>query len=79
MIAPRLMPRTEWSERLERMGCKRLEDDAAEPRLETGEWWLTDHEFLFPVACDPQGNLRIDDWQQVLILIARLRPLDLDT
>jgi hypothetical protein len=78
MIAPRLMPRGDWEVRLQKMACKKLEDDS-EPTLETGEWWLTEHEFLFPVACDSQGYLRIEDWQQVLILIARLRPLNWDT
>ena len=78
MIAPRLMPRTEWEGRLRQLGCKPLGDDS-EPQLETGEWWLTKDDFLFPVACDERGKLRTEDWQQVLVLIARLKPLDLDS
>jgi hypothetical protein len=77
MVAPRLMPRAEWERRLrQEYGC---EPDAEEEQpLETGEWWKNAHGYLFPVPCDSAGNLRTDDWQQVLILIARLRPMDLD-
>lgn len=78
MIAPRLLHRTEWEHRLRQMGCKPV-DDGSEPKLETGEWWLTEHDFLFPVACDENGDLRTDDWQQVLILLARLKPIDWNT
>lgn len=78
MIAARLLFRAEWEARLHKLGCKKLADDS-EPRLETGEWWLTEHDFLFPVACDDQGSLRIEDWQHVLVLVATLRPLSWDT
>jgi hypothetical protein len=79
MISPRLIPREEWERRLrDEFLCKKLEGDA-EPGLETGEWWLTQHDFLLPVACDDAGYLRADDWQSVLILIARLKPMDWDT
>jgi hypothetical protein len=74
----RLMPRAEWERRLrQEYGCK--PDPTEEQKLETGEWWNTAHGFLFPVECDRNGYLRPEDWQQVLILIARLRPMDLDT
>ena len=80
MIAPRLIPRAEWERRLQAdYRCKRLIEADSEPKLESGEWWLTEHNFLFPVASDEDGNLRIEDWQQVLILIARLKPLNWDT
>lgn len=79
MIALRLLSRSEWERRLRQRGCKPLTDDSEEPKLETGEWWLTEHDFLFPVACDEEGKLRTEDWQQVLVLIDRLKPLDLDT
>jgi hypothetical protein len=78
MTAARLLPRAEWEARLRKHGCKPLGDDS-EPRLETGEWWLTKHDFLFSVACDGAGNLRLEDWQHVLIVLARLKPLDWNT
>jgi hypothetical protein len=31
------------------------------------------------MACDEVGNLRLEDWQHVLIVLARLKPLDWDT
>lgn len=79
MIAPRLLPRDDWEDRLRQWGCRPLDDDSEEPHLETGEWWVTKDDFLFSVACDEEGRLRPEDWQQVLIVIARLKPLDWDT
>jgi hypothetical protein len=29
--------------------------------MQTGEWWMTQHGFVFPVECDAEGNLRSDD------------------
>lgn len=81
MTALRLLPRVEWEARLRQHGCKPLDDTSGEPAPtpETGEWWLTKDEFLFPVACDKEGSLRPEDWQQVLVLLARLKPLDWNT
>ena len=74
----RLMPRAEWERRLrQEYGCE--PDTEEQQKLETGEWWKTKHDFLFPVECDAAGNLRLEDWQQVLIQIARLKPMDWDT
>ena len=78
MPAVRLMPREEWEPRLRNEHhCKPLETDR--PGLETGEWWVTEHDRLFPVAADPNGYLRIDDWQHIIAWIPKLKPLDWDT
>jgi hypothetical protein len=79
MTALRLLPRVEWEARLWQHGCKPLGAKSGEPAPETGEWWLTKDEFLFPVACDEAGNLRLEDGQQVLVLLAQLKPLDWST
>lgn len=61
MCALRLMPRAEWERRLrQEFHCK--PDTQEETKLETGEWWVTEHGFVFPVACDAEGNLRPEDW-----------------
>jgi hypothetical protein len=78
MGALRLMSRAEWERRLrDEFRCE--PDTEEEQKLETGEWWKTRYGYLFPVACDAKGNLRPDDWQQVLIHVTRLRPMDWDT
>lgn len=75
MGALRLIPRSEWERRLrEEHECQ--PDTEEEIPLATGEWWTTKHNFLFPVTCDADGFLRPEDWQRVLIHIARLRPMD---
>jgi hypothetical protein len=79
MIAPRLMARSEWEARLRQQGCKPLGDTSSDPPLKTGEWWVTEHDFLFAVPSDGEGRLRPDDWQQMLVVLARLKPLDWDT
>lgn len=78
MIAPRLLDRAEWEKRLREQGCKKY-DAGDRSGLETGEWWVTKHNGLFVVPCDLAGRLRSDDWQQVVVQIAKLRPLDLDS
>ena len=76
MTAIRLMPRAEWERRLRGAGCVPDPDEQLEI---PGEWWKTEHGFVFPVYCDTDGNLRPEDWQQVLITLARAKPMDWDT
>lgn len=78
MVALRLLNREAWERILLSQGCRR-EPAGLSPELETGEWWLTTHEFLFSVPCDERGLLRSDDLQRVIVEIAKLKPLDLDT
>lgn len=78
MTALRLFSRSEWEGRLIKAGCKPY-DAKGLAGLETGEWWLTEHNRLFVVPCDTNGALRPDDWQEVVIQLAKLKPLDLDT
>lgn len=79
MIAPRLLKKTEWELRLTDRKCVKC-DFGKFSGLETGEWWATEHDRLFLVPCDENGLLRSDDWQTVLVQLAKLKPpLDLDT
>lgn len=79
MIAPRLIPRDEWESRLRsEFNCKRFENFKGKS-LETGEWWETIHGRIFSVSVDTEGRLRSDDFQQVIVRIAQLKPLDWDT
>jgi hypothetical protein len=78
MAAMRLMPRAEWERRLRNEhSCKPATDQPYKPK--SGEWWLNQWGFLFPVPCDREGKLRSDDWQEVLNNVTQGRPLDLDT
>lgn len=78
MSAIRLMPRKEWEDRLRNEHrCKPLE--TGRPGLENGEWWVTEHDRLFPVSVDRLGNMRTDDWQHIIVRISQLKPLDWDT
>lgn len=77
MASVRLIPRVEWEKRLHAQGCKRFHADRS--GLETGEWWVTKSDKLFIVPCDDRGGLRMDDWQQVAVQLAKLKPLDWDT
>lgn len=78
MIAPRLLQRPNWERRLKAERCRKY-DCGGLSGLETGEWWLTEHDRLFIVPCDEHGLLRTDDWQSVTIQIAKLKPIDLDS
>lgn len=78
MIAPRLMPRSEWERRLRsEHNCSPYTGEGV-TGLTTGEFWITEHKALFVVPCDAAGLLRLDDWQQVVVRIAGLRTLDID-
>lgn len=78
MIAPRLLKRSEWELRLKDRKCSRC-DIGALSGLETGEWWATEHNRIFVVPCDDKGFLRTDDWQTVLVQLAKSnRPIDLE-
>ena len=78
MIAPRLLERKIWEKLLSKEhGCKK-DSGGENPPIETGEWWLTSHDFLFIVPCERDGRLRTDDLQRVVVEIARLKPLDLE-
>ena len=73
----RLLNRKDWEARLRKLGCKKF-DGEGKSGLETGEWWITEHDRLFVVPCE-DGLLRADDWQQVQVQIAKLKPLDFDS
>jgi hypothetical protein len=77
MSAVRLFSRPDWEERLRNDGCKPIHesDEPNPPKLQTGEWWVTEHQFVFSVPCDYRGNLRADDLQQVIVQIAKLKPI----
>ena len=78
MSAVRLFPRSEWSKRLRKdYGCKPIDesDEPNPPKLKSGEWWVTEHQFVFSVPADYLGNLRSDDFQQVVVQIAKLKPM----
>jgi hypothetical protein len=78
MAAVRLYPRHEWEARLRHdYGCKPINesDEPAPPKMKSGEWWVTAHQFVFSVPADYKGNLRSDDLQQVVVQIAKLRPI----
>ena len=76
MSAMRLIPREQWAARLEDMDC--LLYRKAKP-LKTAEYWVTKHDRVFVVTADESGRLRQDDWQLVLVQIAKLRPIDFDS
>jgi hypothetical protein len=79
MAALRLIPREEWAPRLtQQHHCERAPVAPFRSGLKSGEWWVTENDRLFPVPCDSEGRLRSEDWQEVLVLIAKLKPLDLD-
>lgn len=75
MIAPRLLPRNEWERHLRQLGCAPA-NVGDRPGLETGEWWVTEHDFLFPVPRDENGLVRADDWNIVQANLVRLRPIE---
>lgn len=79
MTPVRLLPRSEWEQRLVSRRCARI-DFGDQSGLETGEWWVTEHNKLFVVPCDENGLLRSDDWQIVNVQLAKLKPpLDLES
>lgn len=79
-MAVRLLLRKEWEARLRDLECRPLSSKPApDEALETGEWWLTKNDKWFNVPCNAAGYLRIDDWQDVTVRVAKLKPLDWDT
>lgn len=79
-MALRLLSRQEWEARLRVLDCRPLSSEpASDESLGTGEWWLTKNDKWFIVPCDRGGSLRLDDWQDVSVQVAKLRPLDWDT
>lgn len=79
MSPVRLLKRAEWEKRLTDRKCAKI-DFGKDSGLETGEWWVTEHNKLFVVPCDPSGLLRSDDWQTVTVQLAKLKPpLDLES
>jgi hypothetical protein len=77
MIAPRLLSRMDWEKRLHSLGCKPSQQLAGGV-LKTGEFWETEHGRIFIVPIDNgEGMLRVDDFQEVLAQVVRLKPLDI--
>lgn len=76
MIAPRLLARADWEVRLRQLGCRPAPNTPFP--LEMAEYWETSNRRLFIVPMDnAQGRLRVDDLQEVIAQIARLKPIDL--
>ena len=62
---------------MEDHGCRKDNSDD-NPMLDTGEWWLTPHNFVFIVPCDGSGILRSDELRHVFVHLARLKPINLE-
>ncbi|MBX9842574.1 MAG: hypothetical protein K2Z80_12275 [Xanthobacteraceae bacterium] len=75
MAPVRLLPREVWEERLRREGCRPCDHPS---RLATAEAWQNEQGKIFLVPMDNgEGMLRTDDLQQVLVQVAKIRPLDI--
>jgi hypothetical protein len=78
MSSVRLLQRADWEQQLrDDHRCKPISesDEPVPPSLRTSEWWVTEHQFVFPVSVDHRGNMRFDDFEQLLIQLQKLRPL----
>jgi len=73
------LSRGEWEKILrEEEGCEPVATGEAR-RIQTAEWWKTEHNRLFTVPIDPDGRLSQFDLTKVRIEIASLKPLDWDS
>lgn len=78
-MAVRLFARESWESRLRAEGCQpRLDAAGTVIRLKTAELWATASDKTFPVAVDQSGYVRDHDLQMALVLIAQLRPIDIE-
>ena len=77
MISPRLIPKIEWEQRLrDEFKCRPARaDDIIRHPLRTAYWWENEHGYIFPVPCEKDGSIRLDDFQMVLISVAKLKPI----
>lgn len=75
MISVRILSRTQWEAQLRGLKCKPHEGPI---ELKSAEVWETEHGRIFTVPMDNgEGILRMDDLAEVLIQVARLKPLDI--
>ena len=78
MIAVRVLARADWERILREKQCRPYEGSYPR-RLKTAEVWQAANGQIFFVPMDNgEGRLRVEDLQEVLIQVAKVKPLDLE-
>lgn len=77
MIAVRVLARADWERILRDKNCKPY-DGPYPLSLKTAEVWQTENGSIFFVPMDNgEGRLRAEDLHEVLIQVAKVKPLDI--